>query len=312
MGMLDSLLGKLDATLGDADAREVRSAARRGDTPILESNIDGTTEWSYRAFYAELAARARPGRPAWLDGWSGHSPQSAAAHLVSGINHIHLAWEARGFEWVPKNHGEFQRLLRLAEASLRQAARLAPSDPTPHAWLARTAYGLSQGADAVEAHAREALARDPHNRLAHSNAVQGLASKWGGRDERMWDFVKASMKRAPEGALSCASVVEAMLELGATAERQRKVPDLRDFMKQDGVRSAVVQAGERFYSGVPKGSIYDQTFIHGYFALGGDLAGVRELASKALALMGDRVVEYPWFYFGSPVRVARSVRSKYF
>lgn len=161
-------------------------------------------------------------RPAFFDDWLLNDPNNAQLQCLLGIFGIKQAWTKRGGGFVPKNYEEFQELLHDADAHLERAGELDPADPICWAWRIWAANGMQHSKDHIHELMREVHRRNRHLRCAHSFMVQALASKWGGSDEMLLQFVRQAAERADPGSTIPTIIAEAHIELAYQSKRNTK------------------------------------------------------------------------------------------
>lgn len=264
------------------------------------------------------------GRPDWLLGWIKSCPDSAAAHLVTGVHLIAWASQARGTglgSTVSNEAAEamHQRLVA-ADKALKRAAEMDPLDPTPWAFMVRTARGLEL--DEAETRRRfEFAARlAPQHRAAHSHMLQTLCKKWGGSHEQMFTFAEQASRVAPTGSGVHVLVAEAHFERWLAHHTSPfKMPDpyfqmplVRDSLKR-AAAAAFESAGK--WGGLSGSAAdgngdgpefaptIDSIRNRNFFAFCFWLAGEREEAAKQFRSIGGWVTQYPWIALGAePVK----------
>ncbi|QFZ20103.1 hypothetical protein [Saccharothrix syringae] len=156
----------------------------------------------------------------FLQRWHETDPDNGDLAVLHALSLVYLAWEARGTARAAQTSqaqfAEFHRLLRLAQTTAQHAATLLPDDPTPWTTLAMLARGLSYDHQRFGLLWDELLARDPHHRSGHVQALQYWCRKWHGSDELMWDFATRA----------AASPALAALPLQAALETADKTPQI--------------------------------------------------------------------------------------
>src|ERR1700729_506980 len=181
----------LDDLLGDAQAHAFRAELEHGDWKRLHDFLDATREPDARFFYVETLAGIT-GRPDWLDEWCAARPGSAVPLLFRASHGRHWAWEARGSGLAQTVEQEawplFHERLIAADRDLERAAELDPEDPTPHALGLWAALGLSLGQAELLRRFGEVDRRHRWHLGAYRAMSQGMASKWGGSNERLLEF----------------------------------------------------------------------------------------------------------------------------
>lgn len=291
----------LDPGFADPVIAAVRSQLEAGNTSELESLLASVRHPDDRYFYVERLSDATQG--AWLGDWIKREPKSPAANLVGGVYMIHAAWRIRGSGYAssvpPEAWDKFFERLRCAEDLLQLAAALDKADPTPWAFLLRTARGLQLEND--EAHARFERVRQlaPYHRPAHSQYLQGLCEKWGGSHEKMFAFARETSQAAPPGVAVHALVAEAHVERWLAEESEG--PSAAYFTDPQ-VREEIAGAAAACFTalpGCPQG--IDSIRSRNYFAFCFHLAGDAIRANEHFHAAGNWVTDYPWCFLGKPL-----------
>jgi TPR repeat protein len=150
---------------------------------------------------------------------------------------IDWAWEARGSGYANTVSEEgwalFGRRLRRARADLERAATLDPTLAPAYARLITVGMGLSLEPAEGLVYFEKAVKADPTYIDAYTRQLTSMMPKWGGDEEAMWAFVKASQAAQPaEPALH-------VLTPEAHLERGRMAGDHRAYLRQADVRAAL-------------------------------------------------------------------------
>jgi hypothetical protein len=193
---------KVNLACGDPVAEQHRANLQRGNWEPVADHLESLRDWDERDFYISAITRW-PGFPVWIQAWTEKRPDSPTAWVVSGIQSLDWAWEARGEGTADTVSDvaaeEFEERLQQAEEQLHRAAELAPDDPAPWAHLITAAMGLGADLDDCFSHLQEAKARYPQHHEAHANMVKALSGKWGGSSRKMFKFVFDTCAELPEG-----------------------------------------------------------------------------------------------------------------
>lgn len=138
---------------------------------------------------------------AFLRRWQEKDGSNPDLASLRSIALVHLAWRARGSRRANETSDEqaagFHRYLLEADEAVDVAAGLLPEDPTP--WMARVmiARGLGYDHDRFREAWGELVARDPHHRGGHVQALQYWCAKWRGSHELMMAFAEEAMRSHP-------------------------------------------------------------------------------------------------------------------
>ncbi|MFC5749125.1 hypothetical protein [Actinomadura rugatobispora] len=300
-----------DPLFGSPEARALRVDLVDGSYESARHLITATDDPDLRAFYVAIAAEW-PGRPSWLDAWVAAEPRSAEAHLVRGAHGVVWAWQARGHQRAEHTERdqfiEFWRRLAIAEKDLEKAAELAPDDPEPWAHLVTCARGLGVGKEELGRRFKEVIARHPWHRRAHSQMLQGVAPKWSGSSNLMFNFARERALAAPEGTAIAALLAEAHVEMWLDAE-QAEGGD--EYFTAPEVLAELHAAADRSVRSPRWRPLPDDVRAHNLFAFvfaqGDDFAA----AEEQFTATGGRISKEPWNYVGDSVEDAfRYVRSR--
>lgn len=196
----------IDLDIDDPGAAAARDALRRGNFEPAQTLLRAAADPNERAYYAE-ALGDWPGEASFLRTWVDRTG-SVDAFLVSAIQRIKWAWEARGgSEGAGVSAAawrEFAKRLPLARQSLLEALKRNPRDATACPWLMWCARGLGDRRLSEKA-LGEAVQRCPDLRSAYSSALLTVSDSWYGSQEEMFEF--ARRYGAPGGAAPGAPVL---------------------------------------------------------------------------------------------------------
>ncbi|MGW4488582.1 DUF4034 domain-containing protein [Amycolatopsis sp. NPDC004368] len=186
--------------------REIDEAERAFVTgnwkPAAQLLSEIGTGWDRRVALVRRLGEAVANDEIGLDGWRTERPGDPDAAAVNAESLVCLAWQVRsslGAEHVSREQFQkFFAILKSAEPAAREAAELAPDDPTPWVTMLAVARGLQYDNDAFGEVWNELVARDPAHLPAHSSALQYWCEKWFGSHELMWAFAEAGAAKHPK------------------------------------------------------------------------------------------------------------------
>ncbi|MGW7054078.1 DUF4034 domain-containing protein [Streptomyces sp. NPDC054887] len=179
--------------------------------------------WRLVQVFADIAVEDER----WLRIWRAELPHDADAVVVHAHALLLRAWAARGEAYAHATSDSqmalFAELLPTAMHAAREAAQLAPRDPSPWITMVAAARGLGLSHDEFEKLWSELKARAPHHYDAHWQALQYWCQKWYGSHKAMFRFAKEAAESAPAGSLLSAlhlfALHEAVLMDGDEAYR---------------------------------------------------------------------------------------------
>lgn len=182
---------------------------------------------------------------AWLS-----SPQAShAAFVLEGAYHIKEAWRARGsgYSHTVSAHGseQFERMLKLAHASLEKAWRMQPRDPLAPALLIQTATGLGLAEQEMETWFARAVEADPLAYAAYGRKLTYLLPKWRGSEQKAAAYADLCDRKAPPGSRAYTVKLVNYQEL---AWRTR---DQKAFLEAPAVRADVDRLLARWLADFP-------------------------------------------------------------
>ncbi|MGX1880906.1 hypothetical protein [Streptomyces sp. NPDC055287] len=184
---------------------------------------DWETRWRLVGVFADVAVEDER----WLRIWRAERPRDADAVVVHAHSLLLRAWAARGVKYAGQTSDEqmalFAELLPTAMYAAREAAALAPRDPSPWITMVAAARGLGLPHDEFRRLWGEVTARAPRHYDAHWQALQYWCQKWYGSHKLMFKFAKEAAESAPAGSLLSGiylhAVHEAVLQDGDQAYR---------------------------------------------------------------------------------------------
>ncbi|ANN14607.1 DUF4034 domain-containing protein [Amycolatopsis orientalis] len=209
----------------DEEILAVQASTARGDWEGAAALLASTWgNWDRRNLVNGALGEAAAQDDAWLRTWRKARPGDPGAALVNAESLVHVAWEVRsGLQAkhvTEEQFAAFFRVLEQAEEAVREAAALAPEDPTPWVTALAIAMGRQYENDQYLEVWAELVARDPQHRGAHSRALQYWCPKWFGSDELMWEFAETAAAKSPKLA--------PLLLIAAHESEFRDVPAWRD------------------------------------------------------------------------------------
>jgi hypothetical protein len=312
----------IDDLLGDADAHAFRAELDQGQWERFHDFIEATRDPDARYFYVDRLAHAIEGRPGWLDEWCAARPASAVPLLFRGIHSIGWAWQARGSGLARTVAQEawpvFHERLVAAERDLGRAAELDTEDPTPHAASLTTARGLSFGQPELQRRFGEVDRRHRWHLGAYRAMSQGMAAKWGGSNEALLEFARATLREAPDGHPVHVIAPYAHLEVwlyfthgtaGTPQHAERKERQSRYFQRED-VQAEVRLAADRSIRS-PAYVPFRSTAAHrNVFAMCFALMHDYPAQLEQMDLIGPLITRTPWNYQGKPAAAFERARAR--
>lgn len=157
--------------------------------------------WERREEVVRALADCAVRNGGFLQEWHEDDPGDGDLAVLHAQSLVHLAWEARGTARAAQTSRDrfegFHRVLSRAQVAAHRAADALPEDPTPWTTLVTTARGLSYDHDRFGRVWEELVARAPHHRPAHVQALQYWCRKWSGSHELMCDFATRAVDASP-------------------------------------------------------------------------------------------------------------------
>jgi len=313
----------LDELLGDAEAHAFSAELARGEWQRLHDFLEAEREPGARYFYINGLANQITGRPDWMDEWCQARPGSAVPVLFRGVHGIKWAWQARGGGLARTVKQDawplFHERLVAADKDLERAAGLDPEDPTPHAASLWAVTGLSLGQAELLRRFGEVDRRHRWHLGAYRAMSQGMASKWGGSNERLLEFARAALREAPEGHPVHVIVPSAHLEVwlyfthGLTSGTPEHAAGQKlqiGYFRDEAVQAEVRLAADRSIRS-PDYRPFRSTPAHrNYFAMCFRLMRDYPAQLEQMDLIGPLITRAPWAYQGRPVAAYERARAK--
>lgn len=282
---------------GNAQAVAWHKQLVKGQWREFNAFLHAQQDPEWRDFYLSMLSGELQGWPKWIDQWVEESPGDPAAHLFRGWRYKDYAWEVRGSGFannVDRNAwGLFFSRLEAADAALNAAAELAPDDAGPWVPMVTTAYGRQLGIAELRRRFAEVERRRPLHTLAARMALQGVAAKWTGSHEMMFEFARAMSSRASAGSTMHVLIAEAHLEFWMQEQNN-------GYWKSPFVRDEIVEAGRRALA-QPIDAPY-LLYTRNAFALCYWLLNEPVLLAEQVQVIGGRVTRMPWAYLGQPLQ----------
>ncbi len=285
---------------------EARAALNAGDFARVEQFLRQKRPWGQRHDLVD-ALTDWPGRPGIFDEWL-RRRRSGEALLVSGVQRVAWAWEARGGGRANTVLEDGWRLFfeRLTEAQkeLLAAAEQLETDPTPWTWLITCARGLELSTEKSREYFDQAIARDPRSYEAHSMLLQNLCAKWGGSAEEMFAHARAaSGVERPGGPLHA---------LIATAHFEHAIQEFEDdppsYLSRREVRAEIVDAAGWMLRDNTTPDDFRTIVALNMFAFVLSHAGEPRIANAIFERLAGRMTEI-WDWFGDATATYRNAQT---
>ncbi|WP_236245068.1 hypothetical protein [Streptomyces sp. CC210A] len=222
-------------------------AAEGGDRrPAAALLADAGEDWDLRwdRLAALALAAAQDGR--WLAEWRAERPEDPDAAAVHAEALLRQAWAGRGGSYARDTSADdlerFRQLLTAAVQAAREAAALAPRDPSPWVTLVSAARGLALPHTEFRQLWDELTARAPHHFFGHLNALQYWCAKWCGSHALAQRFADGAARSAPEGSLLSVLPLQAAFERALARAAYTPLGGRNTPGDLDAVRDAVAAA----------------------------------------------------------------------
>ncbi|PJE96663.1 hypothetical protein CUT44_16610 [Streptomyces carminius] len=185
---------RVQSLAGAAAMELARSRTAPADGPAASSPSPSPASSDPLSLSKDPDAAPVPQDARWLRQWRSSSPRDAGCAQVYAQ---FLVWQALG------GTGSADRRIILEEAReiAREAARIAPADPTPYITDLFAARALGLRPADFEALWEEVRRRAPHHMGAHLAALQYWSAKGHGSKDDAYSFAEGAAGRAPEGSL---------------------------------------------------------------------------------------------------------------
>jgi hypothetical protein len=199
-----------------------------------------------------------------------------------------------------------------------QAAEAYPEDPTPWISLISVARLYPSGVRRQELGRwwDELHARDQYSVEGHLQVLHYYSSRWHGSHGLMYDFARDAAGVAPPGCalpvlVQYARVEEYRYTLDATQDSRASV-GLGQHWDNDGAVNDVRRTWQRWimgrdHSAVAPGELRDVN----YLAHAACCAGLEDVATSLLRMLGQRATRTPWSYTGDPVKQLAKWRKEF-
>lgn len=176
--------------------------------------------------FAKVPTRQDAG---WLREWRSQQPRD---HGGAQVYAQFLVFQAL----AEPGSSDFRIILEEARNVARDAAKLAPSDPTPHITELFVARHLGYREADFESLWSTVRRHAPHHMGAHLAALPYWSEKWAGSKKQADAFARTAAAQAPEGTLLAA------LPLFATYEHLPEVNMVRGLYQSEEIRHAIEAA----------------------------------------------------------------------
>jgi len=292
-------------TLHNPTAEAFVAEIAAGDFAAASQRYQALPTHDLRTFVADRAVHLSflEGSPAdvpeRVKEWTEVRPDDGVGWIIRGGFGVSAAWAARGgarAQYVDADAWPtFFELLNRAEEDLWRATELNPTDPAPWVPLLRTARGLQVPKEELRLRFEQMTRRDPNCFLGHQQFLQGIADKWSGSHEEMFEFARTVSASSPDGSPLHSLVVDAHLERWIDGR-----PKVQDYF-WDAPAREFLAAAER--------SVLSQAFVdddlhpsgamaRNVFAVGFGVSNQLRAAADQCRLIGDRPDSWPWVYLG--------------
>lgn len=138
--------------------------------------------------------RRTPGLEAQFNEWINAYPKSYSARLARGIYHVANAWVLRGGKFASETSDDqlqrFKDELKNAQSDIEASLGLFSRPIESYRYLIRISKGLSLGKE--REFLDEALKIDPKAFYPRSEYLNAITPKWGGNNDLMAEFIRAS------------------------------------------------------------------------------------------------------------------------
>lgn len=290
---LSALLGKSsfhDQVYHYPDLAPLRTALRAKDWSAVVAFFDHLPEHDDPTVATYMVGETR-GVEKFLRTAGGGPAASTLAGSLLGARLVTMAWDARGAGGVKQTSNrqfrEFHKILLQAEQVLSEVTAENPADVAAWSSRLRTARGLSMGLDEANRRYERAAKARANPFTAQLSHVQQLCPKWGGSLERMHAFARACADNAPAGAFNATAVAEAHLE-------HAYHEGTFQYLRQPAVLAEIQDAAARSVGHPDRRQVHGWVQAESTFAYVLWHAGDRAGAAARMAVLGNRVTDYPW------------------
>lgn len=288
----------IDPLEGNATAHAWERRLREGQWREFGAFLREQSDIEERDYYLSTLSQAIRGWPAWVDRWVEEQPGDVNARLFRAWRYKDYAWEARGgggANTVQRGAWDlFFSRLEAADADLALAADLAPDDAGPWALMVTTARGRQLGIPELRRRFAEADQRSPLHTLACRNVLQGVAAKWGGSHELMFELARGMSSRAPMGSPIHALIPTTHLEFWLQEQNNA-------YWQSPLVRQEIVEAGRKALSQPIQTPYLIST--RNAFACCYWLLNEPALLAAQIQEINGIITRSPWHYFGQPSQI---------
>ncbi|USX49159.1 hypothetical protein [Lentzea sp. HUAS12] len=245
-------------------------------------------------------------------------PDDVDLVLLLGVAQAAEGWKSRGAAWAQDTTAEQFRGLeafsRLARETLHRAAELAPDDAVPWSALMSVAVGAPRHRNEAAEVYDEVVRRVPDMVNATLRRLQSTAEKWQGSRGEMSAFARGGVVNLPDGHPLLCLIPIAHIEVQLLKEwtgngmLQRWHELSAVYLRRQ--RAEVDAASDRLLAG-PDGHPHS-LWAHQIFSVYYYEIRAKGRLAKHLVRGGERVMRWPWEYFGNPndrFRKARALAS---
>ncbi|WP_285705029.1 hypothetical protein [Microtetraspora sp. NBRC 16547] len=284
---------------GDPTADRLWRTLARRDLRSAREVLEEVSDPDDLAFYLYVCSLV-PGMRKWAGEWIKMQPDWAVPLLVKGL--CGMRWALQAAE--PSGGGfRYFRRLEAAEDCFTAVLTRDPDNSAAWSYLVGTSFRRELPLAETRRRFAEVVARHPLHLHAHDEMLRGLSARWGGNEEEMFDFARATVATSPPGSPLGRLVASAHLERWFW----EGMPD--GYLNRPDVLAELHAAADRSvrhpaYRRRPGWPITDNLFAY-VFVMAGDYTAAREL----FGMIGDLVTGYPWYRHGDPIAVFDQMRA---
>jgi hypothetical protein len=299
----DRFTPDFDPDCGDTSLSSARHDIVIGRWQGLRELLYATgPDWPSRGHRVRLLAQACASSSS-VESWLAAEPHGADALVLRAATEtaraFHLAIAAgRG---APID----QHRIDGAVMACLQAAEAYPDDPTPWVSLISVARLYPTGVRRQELGRwwDELHARDPYSVEGHLQVLHYYSARWHGSHGLMYDFARDAAGVAPPGCALPVLVQYARVEeyrfAQDSAQDSRASVGLGQHWRHDGAVSDLRRTWQRWIMGRSESEVAPSELRDlNYLAHAACHAGVQDVATSVLRMLGRRATRTPWSYTG--------------
>jgi hypothetical protein len=242
------------------------------------------------------------GRIDYFDGWLEECPNSVMAHIVSGFQYVHWAWEARGSGTADTvtNIGiqHFFERLDSGHDAFRKAISINNNFSDPYIGLIAITMGGGFERERLWDYFAKALVHCKNSYSAHRQMIHAVAEKWGGEPGEMFTIAFKAAGNAEIGDPIVGILAEAHVEQWLYLTMSEREDEAELYFREPSVRQELTNA----YSKIQDAEVNSFEMIDALnnFAFCFYKGGMNDLAKQVLRQLNGRFVEHPWDYLNEP------------